>query len=55
MSFRITGLSAEPFRHLYGLSDQQLATFRRKNDAPLRGDFSGRTGICCTIVPDLMT
>jgi hypothetical protein len=32
-----------------------VATFRRKNDAPLRGDFSGRTGICCTIVPDLMT
>jgi hypothetical protein len=25
MSFRITGLSAEPFRHLYGLSDQELA------------------------------
>ena len=25
MSFRITGLSAEPFRHLYGLSEQELA------------------------------
>jgi hypothetical protein len=25
MSYRITGLSAEPFRHLYGLSDQELA------------------------------
>jgi len=25
MSFRITGLSPEPFRHLYGLSDQELA------------------------------
>jgi hypothetical protein len=25
MSFRITGLSADPFRHLYGLSDQELA------------------------------
>jgi Protein of unknown function (DUF1203) len=25
MAFRITGLSAEPFRHLYGLSDQELA------------------------------
>jgi hypothetical protein len=25
MSFRITGLAAEPFRHLYGLSDQELA------------------------------
>jgi hypothetical protein len=25
MSFRITGLSAQPFRHLYGLSDQELA------------------------------
>jgi Protein of unknown function (DUF1203) len=25
MSFRITGPSAEPFRHLYGLSDQELA------------------------------
>ena len=25
MSFRITGLSAEPFRHLYGLSEQDLA------------------------------
>ncbi len=26
MTFRITGLSAEPFRHLYGLSDAALAT-----------------------------
>ena len=25
MSFRVTGLSADPFRHLYGLSDQELA------------------------------
>jgi len=25
MSFRITGLSPEPFRHLYGLSDRALA------------------------------
>ena len=25
MAFRITGLSAEPFRHLYGLSDRELA------------------------------
>ena len=25
MSFRITGLSPEPFRHLYGLSDANLA------------------------------
>ena len=25
MAFRITGLSAEPFRQLYGLSDQELA------------------------------
>jgi hypothetical protein len=25
MSFRITGLCAEPFRHLYGLSDRDLA------------------------------
>jgi hypothetical protein len=25
MNFRVTGLSAEPFRHLYGLSDQELA------------------------------
>ena len=25
MSFRITGLSPEPFRHLYGLSDADLA------------------------------
>jgi Protein of unknown function (DUF1203) len=25
MAFRITGLSAEPFRHLYGLSDAALA------------------------------
>jgi hypothetical protein len=24
MHFRISGLSAEPFRHLYGLSDQEL-------------------------------
>lgn len=27
MSFRITGLSPEPFRHLYGLSDQELALY----------------------------
>ena len=26
MSFRITGLSPHPFRHLFGLSDQELAT-----------------------------
>jgi len=26
MSFRITGLSAKPFRHLYGLSDIELKT-----------------------------
>lgn len=25
MGFRITGLSAEPFRHLYGLSDAELS------------------------------
>jgi hypothetical protein len=25
MSFRITGLSAEPFQHLYGLPDHELA------------------------------
>ena len=25
MAFRITGLSPEPFRHLYGLSEQELA------------------------------
>lgn len=25
MAFRVTGLSAEPFRHLYGLSEQELA------------------------------
>ena len=25
MAFRITGLSPEPFRHLYGLSEQDLA------------------------------
>lgn len=25
MAFRISGLSAEPFRHLYGLSDAELA------------------------------
>ena len=25
MSFRVTGLSADPFRHLYGLSDEELA------------------------------
>ena len=25
MSFRITGLSSEPFRPLYGLSDEELA------------------------------
>jgi hypothetical protein len=25
MAFRITGLSPEPFRHLYGLSDRELA------------------------------
>ncbi len=26
MVFRIKGLSPEPFRHLYGLSDEELAT-----------------------------
>jgi hypothetical protein len=26
MNFRVTGLSPEPFRHLYGLSDQALAS-----------------------------
>jgi len=26
MPFRITGLSVEPFRHLFGLSDEELAT-----------------------------
>ena len=26
MNFRITGLSPEPFRHLFGLSDAELAT-----------------------------
>lgn len=25
MDFRIVGLSPEPFRHLYGLSEQDLA------------------------------
>jgi len=25
MSFRITGLDAKPFRHLYGLSESELA------------------------------
>jgi hypothetical protein len=30
MAFRITGLSPEPFRHLYGLSDQELARCRVK-------------------------
>jgi hypothetical protein len=25
MAFRVSGLSPEPFRHLYGLSDQELA------------------------------
>ena len=27
MSFRITGLSAEPFRHLFGLSEAELAGY----------------------------
>ncbi|HWK75616.1 MAG TPA: DUF1203 domain-containing protein [Povalibacter sp.] len=27
MSFRITGLSPEPFRHLFGLSDEQLREY----------------------------
>lgn len=26
MDFRVTGLSAEPFQHLYGLSDEELAS-----------------------------
>ena len=25
MAFRITGLSPEPFRHLFGLTDDELA------------------------------
>jgi hypothetical protein len=32
----------------------RLATFRRKNSAPRRGDFLLRAGISCTIVPDLI-
>jgi hypothetical protein len=38
MAFRISGLSAEPFRHLYGLSDAELAKHGAKryvvNEAP---------------------
>ena len=30
MAFRITGLSAEPFRHLFGLSDAELAAHTAK-------------------------
>ena len=30
MAFRVTGLSAEPFRHLYGLSDDELAAHGAK-------------------------
>ncbi|MGH6878818.1 MAG: DUF1203 domain-containing protein [Rhizomicrobium sp.] len=30
MSFRITGLSPEPFRHLFGLSDAELAKHKAK-------------------------
>ena len=30
MSFRITGLSPNPFRHLFGLSDEELAKHRAK-------------------------
>jgi hypothetical protein len=30
MSFRITGLSPEPFRHLFGLTDEQLAAHGAK-------------------------
>lgn len=30
MDFRITGLPPEPFRHLYGLSDEELATHGAK-------------------------
>jgi hypothetical protein len=33
MAFRITGLSAEPFRHLYGLSDAALAEHGAKRYA----------------------
>ena len=30
MAFRVTGLSPEPFRHLYGLSDDELAAHGAK-------------------------
>ena len=37
MAFRISGLSPEPFRHLYGLSDAELAS--RRNAWTARPSF----------------
>jgi hypothetical protein len=34
--------------------NSKLTTFRRKNDAPRRGDFTAAAGIPCTIVPGLI-
>ena len=42
------------FERFLSANASELATFRRKNDASLRGGFSRRTRISCTIVPDLI-
>lgn len=40
MDFRITGLSAEPFRHLYGMPDEELRALGVR-----RRDADGTTGM----------
>jgi len=46
MSFRITGLSPAPFRHLFGLSDEELARHNaRRYVADAKPGFPDRIGI----------
>jgi hypothetical protein len=44
LTFRITGLSPEPFQHLFGLSDAELATHKVK-----RYVADGKPGFPCRI------
>ena len=47
MNFRITGLSPEPFRHLFGLSDADLARHNaRRYVADEKPGFPDRVEIC---------
>ena len=47
MSFRITGLSAEPFHHLFGLSDDALAQYEaRRVVADSKPGYPDRIEMC---------